>query len=404
MLLQRETLRLALKLVVRTPGRSSLTMLGLAIGVGAFIAMVSFGEGARRSVIAQFEVLGTNLIKIQATTPAVGPRARPPAALTDTDVQRLRREATTLTRVSPIARRNASAAYGGEQRGTVVWGTGPGYFALHAWSVKRGGGFDDLDVTRLAKVCVLGLTPARVLFGERDPLGETVTVGRMMPCRVIGVLAEKGYSTAGNDMDDIVVLPLTTFQAHLSDRPGHAYIEVEPTRHVQVDSAIAEVTEILRRSHGLEAGEPNDFSVSSPLEVIRAAERTSRILSMLLAAIAAVSLLVGGIGIMNIQLVSVAERTEEIGIRAAIGASPGQILAQFLVEALVLTLMGTLAGVILGVGVASVVAKLMAWPRVISLGGVALSAGFGIAVGVVFGHLPARRAARLDPIHALHRQ
>jgi putative ABC transport system permease protein len=270
--------------------------------------------------------------------------------------------------------------------------------------VKRGGGFDELDVTRLAKVCVLGLTPARALFGERDPLGETVTVARMMPCRVVGVLAEKGYSTAGNDLDDIVILPLTTFQAHLSDRPGHAYIEVEPTRSTQVDLAIAEVTEVLRRSHGLEPGEPNDFSVSSPLEVIRAAERTSKILSMLLAAIAAVSLLVGGIGIMNIQLVSVAERTEEIGIRAAIGASPAQILAQFLVEALVLTLLGTTAGVVLGIGVASVVAKVMAWPRVISLAGVALSAGFGIAVGVAFGHLPALRAARLDPIRALHRQ
>jgi putative ABC transport system permease protein len=379
-------------------------MLGLAIGVGAFIAMVSFGEGARRAVMTQFELLGTNLIKIQATTAALAPRARPAAALTDGDVELLRREGTTLMRASPIARRNTGLAYGGEQRGTVAWGTGPGYLALHAWTVRSGGGFDELDMRQLSKVCVLGGTPARALFGERDPLGQTVIVARTLPCRVIGVLADKGYSTSGNDLDDVVVMPLTTFQAHLSDQTGYAYIEAEPAPRVPIDAGIAQVKDILRRSHGLEPGEPNDFTATSPLEVIRAADRTSRVLSVLLAAIAAVSLLVGGIGIMNIQLVSVAERTEEIGIRAAIGASPRQIMAQFLVEALVLTLTGTLAGVVLGVTVASVVAHSMGWPRVISPSGVAFSAAFGIGVGVAFGQLPAHRAARLDPIRALRRE
>ncbi len=295
-------------------------------------------------------------------------------------------------------------SWGGQQRPSYVNGVDPTYLAIHSWDVAAGGNFDASDMAESAKVCLLGKTNAKELFGEKDPLGETVTLAGLLTCRVIGVLSEKGYSTNAADIDDIVLVPVTTYNTYLTDRPTYAYLEVEPLSKGLLESARAEITDILRRAHDIEPGDPDDFSVSSPLEVIRAADRTARILGTLLAAIAAVSLLVGGIGIMNIQLVSVAERTEEIGVRAAIGASPAQILTQFLIEALILTLLGTLVGVTLGIGVASLVAQNMGWPRVISPSGVLFSAGFGIAVGVLFGYLPARRAALLDPIHALRRQ
>jgi putative ABC transport system permease protein len=394
----------ALRTMLRRPAQSALTVLGLTIGVGAFIAMVSFGEGARRTVLSQFEALGANLLKvnplgIQQT------RGAAPRPLTDRDVAAIRREASTIVFAAPVARTGANVGYGGERHWATLYGTLPRFAALHVWHASSGGMYDDVDLAQRAKVCVLGATPARELFGEGDPLGETVTLRDALPCRVIGLLATKGYATNGDDLDNIVLVPITTYDAYLGDGTGvYSYLEVEPASPALLEFAKAEVSAALRRAHALGSADMDDFTVSSPLEVVRAVERTSSILTRLLLGIAALSLLVGGIGIMNIQLVSVAERTEEIGIRSAIGASPRQLLGQFLAEAGALSTTGAACGVLLGVSVASLVARWMGWPRVIAPVGVVGSAAFGIAVGLVFGYLPARRASRLDPVEALRHE
>lgn len=402
--LRSEGVASAVQILVRYPARSALTVLGLAMGVAAFIAMVSFGEGARRSVLAQFQALGTNLLVVTSSPGQRQALELPAQPLTDRDVAALRREATTLAEIVPVARLEQDVARSGTHHFVRVQGTASAFADLHEWPIAAGGMFDSADVAQLAKTCVLGATPVRALFGDDDPLGETVTIGGVLPCRVVGVLAAKGYSVGGDDIDDLVLLPITTFDAYWSPSSGYFRLELQPARPGLMDAARTEVAEILARSHRLKDGEERDFRVTSPLEVAKAVETTSGILTSLLRGIAAVSLLVGGIGIMNIQLVSVAERTREIGIRAAIGASPTQIMTQFLWEGVALTVVGALAGVALGLIVASATAEMMQWPRVISGTGITGAVGFAVAVGLAFGYLPARRAAALDPIEALRHE
>jgi len=378
-------------------------MLGLAIGVAAFIAMVSFGAGARTAVMQQFEILGTRVASVKSN---MGRRdfGGSPKPLTDADVEALKREAMTVERVVPRITemqtvRSANASYL-----TEVTGTMPGFVKIREWPMWTGGMFDDTDVQQRAKVAVIGHTVARELFGRADPVGRSVTIGSNLPCKIIGVLAPKGQATSGRDVDSILLMPATTFAAFLGMPIGYQEIQLQVPHIGMLESALLEVVPIMRRSHRLSEAEPDGFLLGSPVQAAKAARLVSNILTGLLIGIAAVSLLVGGIGVMNIQLVSVAERTQEIGIRSAIGASPRQILAQFLAEAVVLSLTGSVLGVALGWLASSMVARAMAWSGNLSVLTMVGAAAFGTSVGVAFGYLPARRAARLEPIEALRHE
>ena len=393
----------AVRTAIRNPGRTLLTMLGLAIGVGAFLAMVSFGSGARSSVMEQFEILGTRVVynwtNIDRRT--FGGSARP---LTDADVEALLRDSMTIERVVPRVTEMQNLKSAHRTFPTRVTGTMPDFVHIREWPMLMGGMFDETDVRQRAKVAVIGTTVARELFGNRDPVGQTITIGANLPCRIIGVLISKGEQTTGEDMDEIVLIPATTYKAFLGMPIGYHELMVQVRALGLLETAMLEAVPIMRRSHRLAEIEQDDFRLASPAQAAQLARFVSTILTGLLVGIAAVSLLVGGIGVMNIQLVSVAERTQEIGIRSAIGASPRQILMQFLAEAVVLSFTGSLAGVALGWLASSMVARAMAWSGNLSLLTMTGAALFGTSVGVAFGYLPARRAAQLEPIEALRHE
>jgi putative ABC transport system permease protein len=378
-------------------------MLGLAIGVGAFLAMVSFGTGARASVMQQFEILGTRVVSIWSN---VGRRSFGGAAqpLTDADVEVILRDAMTVERVVPRITdvQNVTSSY--MTYATKVTGTMPGFVHIREWPMLTGGMFDDTDVRQRAKVAVIGTTVARELFKGTDPVGRTITIGANLPCRIIGVLVSKGEKTTGEDMDEIVLIPATTYGAFLGTPKGYHELMVQVRSLNLVETGMQEFVPIMRRSHRLSDNDPDDFRMASPVLQTRVARFVANILTGLLMGIAAVSLLVGGIGVMNIQLVSVAERTQEIGIRSAIGASPRQILVQFLTEAVVLSFTGSMVGVFLGWLTSSLVAQAMGWSGNLSLLTMLGAAAFGTSVGVAFGYLPARRAAQLEPIEALRHE
>jgi putative ABC transport system permease protein len=386
--------------------RSALTMLGMIIGVAAVIAMVAIGAGANERISSQIASVGSNLILVlPGSTTSGGLRSGfgGTPTLTMADARAIGKELPAVRFSAPSIRSTSPVVYGNQNWSTIIQGLTPEFFEIREWGLSAGRYFTTAEVEAAAKVAVLGQTVADNLFGDEIPIGKSVRIKRV-PFTVIGLLERKGQSVQGQDQDDTVAVPITTAQRKLFGSAHIGTVGVIIVQAVDGDSvkdAEMQVNELLRQRHRIGPGEPPDFSVRNLSEMLAVAEASTRIMSLLLGAIASVSLLVGGIGIMNIMLVSVTERTREIGIRMAVGARERDILLQFLIEALILAVTGGAAGILLGVAGSSLISRFAGWSTLISPGAVLVAFGFSAAVGVFFGFYPARKASRLDPIEAL---
>ncbi len=402
-----QTFRVAVRALVRNKMRSFLTTLGIVIGVGAVIAMVAIGEGAKATVEAAFASMGSNLlILLPGSTTAGGAQGGfgSMPTLTWDDLRAIQTEIPTVRRAAPALRSNAQVLSDEQNWTTSVTGTTPEYFEIRSWTAVRGALFRSSDQDGGTKVALLGQTVAGKLFGaSSDPVGQVVRI-KNVPFEVVGVLAKKGQSPTGQDYDDVVIVPASTFQAKIQGglkKYLSGSIFIGSTSAESTARAQKQVTSLLRDRHRIQPGQDDDFSIRNMTEMASAQQEGTKTLTTLLASIAAVSLLVGGIGIMNIMLVSVTERTREIGLRMAVGAKPGNILAQFLVEALTLSVAGGLLGVLIGLFTANRLAARFGWPTLVRPDVIVVAVGFSALVGVVFGLYPARKASRLDPIEAL---
>jgi putative ABC transport system permease protein len=398
----REVIRIALRALARNKMRTILTMLGIIIGVGAVICVVAIGQGAGQAVQGQIQSLGENMLWIQAgsvNTSGVRMGAQATKTLTLQDAQAIQQQVPTIIAMSPGVAANVQIVNGNRNWFTRANGVGQNFFAIRNWPVDRGSIFSQRDIDVAADVCVLGTTVSEQLFGEQDPIGQTVRV-QNIPFVIIGELISKG-STFGQDQDDTMFMPYTTVQKKLAGINWLQNITASADSQDNIGAAEKQVAALLRQRHHLRPSEDDDFIIRSPQELADTVAVTTRILTLLLASIASVSLLVGGIGIMNIMLVSVTERTREIGVRMAVGATEQDVQRQFLSEALVLSSLGGLIGVALGMGVSLTISHIMGWPSVASPLAVVIAVVFSAAVGIFFGYYPARKAARLDPIEAL---
>jgi len=397
------TLRIAIKALNRNKMRTSLTMLGMIIGVGAVIAMVALGTGAQSSIEEQIKSAGTNMIMISAGNFSQGGVRMGQGSstrLTIQDAMAVRNVPGVQYAVPGVSTRTQLIT-GNANWGTRVEGTDVDLPAIRSWSMKYGGFFTPLDVTSASKVCVLGSVVAEQLYGaDVDPTGQIIRV-RNVPVRIVGVLASKGQSSMGQDQDDTILMPYTTVQKKLLGIQHINNITASAYRADQVDSVVEAISAELRIQHEIIPGDPDDFMVRSLEEMASVRTESLRTMTTLLAAIAGVSLLVGGIGIMNIMLVSVTERTREIGLRMAIGARGRDVLMQFLVEAVLISLIGGMIGLGLGYGVSEAVKRFLAWPSLVPPEAVLMAVGFAAATGIFFGFYPARKASGLDPIDAL---
>ncbi|HPC81844.1 MAG TPA: ABC transporter permease [Thermoanaerobaculaceae bacterium] len=395
--------KVALQSILKNTLRSLLTMLGIIIGVGAVIVMVAVGLGAQQRIQQQIENLGTNMIVLTAgasTQGGVSQGAQSFNRLTVANADALRRESTLLVAISPVIVTGGHVQGGIGNWRTAIQGVAVDYQVIRDWATTSGSFFDATDVRVARKVAVIGATVAANLFPDQDPVGQEIQI-RSVPFRIIGVLAPKGQTAGGSDQDDVVLAPYTTVQTRLAGRQFIPQILAATASPSDIPAAMEEITSIMREQHRLAAWEDNDFTVRNQADLAAAAQSTTEVMTLLLAAIASISLLVGGIGIMNIMLVSVTERTREIGIRLAIGARGSDVMTQFLVESTVMSLVGGAIGTAAGFAGARILGHFTGWNTAVSVPTVVLALAFSASVGIFFGFYPARRAASLDPIEAL---
>ncbi len=398
-----DTLKIAVRALRRNLMRSLLTMLGILIGVGAVIAMVAIGQGAKAQVESQIAALGQNVVLVMSgnvTRGGFGMGFGSAPSLTKQDYEALRKEISGLAGISPDVRTSAQIAAGNQNVNTTVMGVGEDYVQIRSWPVSSGANFTEGDIRAANKVALIGKTTAQTLFGGADPVGQIIRI-KNAPFTVVGMLASKGMSMMGSDQDDVVLVPYSSAMVRLTGGTTFRSFIAQAATQESVAEVQTQIGDLLRQRHRIGAGKDDDFHVRTQQEITEMATSTSKVMTMLLGAVAGVSLLVGGIGIMNIMLVSVTERTREIGVRLAVGARGRDILRQFLIEAVTLSVAGGLLGIGLGIAGAKIVSAKAGWTTLVSMESIVLAFAFSAVIGVFFGYYPARKAARLDPIEAL---
>ena len=397
------TFRLALRALSRNKMRSALTMLGIIIGVGAVIAVVSIGQGAQYIVQQGIQAMGTNAVFISAGSNRAGGVRQGYGGvktLTMDDLNAILKEIPLIKEASPALSSRQQVVYGNQNWNTQVTGITPNYFEIRTWPVQAGSAFSDEEVDIAANVCVLGTTVEKILFVDENPIGKTIRIGNL-PFRVDGVLESKGQNVTGQDQDDVIFAPYTTVQRKISGITWLQFIAASAVSQEASVAAVGPITSLLRERHRIRTGDDDDFLIRTQADIADLQNQTQATMTYLLGGIASVSLLVGGIGIMNIMLVSVTERTREIGVRMAVGATEDDVRRQFLVEAVTLSMMGGAIGIVIGLIGSALISNLLSWPTLISGKAILAAAIFSAAVGIFFGYYPAQKAAQLDPIEAL---
>jgi putative ABC transport system permease protein len=404
----KSSIKIAFRALQMNKLRSALTMLGIVIGVASVIATVAIGSGATQRIQQQIASIGSNIIiVVPGSTSSSGVRLGSGNAvtLTEADAKELVAQCPDVALAAPLVRGSAQVVYGNNNWATIIYGVTPDYLTIRDLSVADGAEFTQQDIESANKVAVLGKTPVNNLFGDADPIGQTIRI-KNVPFTVVGVLTAKGQSSQGQDQDDVILLPISSAKRKVigskqTNADAVDTIMMQAKSGAQIPAAQEEAQALLRQRHHLQPTDADDFSVRNLEELFAAQEASSSIMAIMLAAVASVSLVVGGIGIMNIMLISVRERTREIGLRQALGAKTHDILNQFLVEAVTLSIAGGVVGVVFGIAASAIISRLAGWATSVGPGAVLLAVFFSALVGVSFGYYPARRAAFLDPIEAL---